>query len=163
MASEFYFDVVSKLNMPEVENAINQARKEVQTRFDFKGGNPIVEIREKCIFLQADNRMLLRSLLGVVQGKLAKRDVSVRFFDEGKEEPGPNGAMKQELAFKEGISKEEAKRLIALIKEKEIKVKTQIQDEQLRVTSKTKDELQKVIQLAKDNEGAVPFQFVNFH
>lgn len=162
MASEYSFDIVSKLNRAELENAVNQTRKEVQTRFDFKGGNPVVEIRESGIYLEAGNKTLLRSLLQVLQGKLAKREVSLKFFEEGKELDGAKGAMKQELKFKEGISREEAKRLVELIKKNDVKVKTQIQDDKLRVTGKVKDDLQKVIKLAKDNEGATPFQFVNY-
>jgi cyclic-di-GMP-binding protein len=162
MATEYSFDIVSKIDQAELENALNQTRKEIQTRFDFKGGNPIVEIREKSLFIQAGNKFMLQNLRAVVEGKLAKRGVSLKFFEYGPEEDASKGAYKQVLKFKEGIGKEEAKRLIELIKKNDIKVKTQIQDEQLRVTSKVKDELQKVIKLAKENESAHPFQFVNY-
>jgi cyclic-di-GMP-binding protein len=162
MATEYSFDIVSKIDMAEMGNAINQARKEAQTRFDFKGGNPIIELREKIIFLQAGNELMLKNLLGVLESKLARRNVSLRFFEYGKIENTSKGACKQELALKEGICKEEAKRLIELIKKNDIKIKSQIQEEQLKITSRDKDELQKVIQLAKDNEGAFPLQFVNY-
>jgi hypothetical protein len=163
MAAEYSFDIVSKLNLAEVENALNQARKEVQTRFDFKGGNPAIELQEKSILLSAGSKLTLQNLLDVVQAKLTKRNVSLKFFDVGEEKPTSKGALKQTLEFKEGITKEEAKRLVELIKKNGLKVKTQIQDERLRVTSKVKDDLQKVIQIAKDNEGAFPFQFVNYN
>jgi len=163
MASEYSFDIVSKLNMAEVENALNQARKEVQTRFDFKGSNPGIEIQDKSILLTAGSSMALQNLLDVVLVKLTKRNVSLKFFEIGEEKSTSKGAVKQSLEFKEGITREEAKRLVDLIKKNGIKVKTQIQDERLRVTSKVKDDLQKVIQLAEKNEGAFPFQFVNYN
>jgi len=162
MATEYSFDIVSKIDMAEMGNALNQARKEVQTRFDFKGGNPIIDLREKIIYIQAGNEMMLKNLLGVLEGKLAKRSISLRFFEYGKIENTSKGACKQELTIKEGICKEEAKRIVDLIKKNDLKIKTQIQEEQLKVTSKDKDELQKVIQLAKSNEDAYPLQFVNY-
>jgi cyclic-di-GMP-binding protein len=162
MATEYSFDIVSKPDMAELGNALNQTRKEVQTRFDFKNGNPIVELKEKCIFLQAANELMLKNLVGVLEGKLAKRSVSLRFFEYGKIESTSKGASKQELTLKEGITKEEAKRLVELIKKNDIKIKSQTQEEQLKITSKDKDELQKVIQLVKANEGSFPLQFVNY-
>ena len=162
MATEYSFDIVSKLNVPELENALNQTRKEVSTRFDFKGADPVIEKREKCIYLQAATKLQLQSMLNVFEGKLARRNVSRKFFDYGKEENTSKGACKQELAFKEGIDRDEARRLVDLIKKQGLKVKTQIQEDQLKVTSKDKDELQKVIKLAKENEGNAPFQFVNY-
>jgi cyclic-di-GMP-binding protein len=162
MATDYSFDIVSKIDMAELGNALNQTRKEVQTRFDFKGGGPIVELREKSIFLQASNEFMLKNLLGVFETKLDKRNVSLRFFDYGKIENTSKGASKQELTLKQGICKEEAKRLIELIKKNDIKIKSQIQEEQLKITSRDKDELQKVIHLVKNNEGASPLQFVNY-
>jgi cyclic-di-GMP-binding protein len=162
MATEYSFDIVSKVDMAELGNALNQARKEVQTRFDFKGSHPIIEQREKSIFLQGDSELLLKNLLGVLEDKLARRNVSLRFFDYGKIENTSKGGSKQELGLKEGICKEEAKRLVDLIKKNGLKIKTQIQEEQLKITSKNKDELQKVIQLVKSNEGTYPLQFVNY-
>lgn len=162
MANDYSFDIVSKLNMDEVKNAINQTTKEVRTRYDFKGKNPIIELRENCIFLQVDNSMQMQSMLDIVQLKLSRREVSLKFFKCGEEEKAAKGAVKRELAFKEGIDKDEAKRLIELIKKNKLKVKTQIQEQQLKVSGRDKDELQKVIQLAKDNEEAFPFQFVNY-
>ena len=162
MAAEYSFDIVSRLDMAEMGNALNQARKEVQTRFDFKGGYPIIELREKCVFIQAGTELMLKGLLDVLEDKLAKRKVSLKFFKYGKIENTSKGAYKQELELKEGITKEEAKRLVDLIKKDRLNVKTQIQEDQLKITSKNKDELQKVIQLAKNNEGDSPFQFVNY-
>ncbi|MFH1539254.1 MAG: YajQ family cyclic di-GMP-binding protein [bacterium] len=162
MANDYSFDIVSKLNMDEVKNAINQATKEVQARFDFKGKNPIIELREKSIFLKVDNSMQMQSMVGIVELKLSRREVSLKFFKYGEEEKAAKGAVKRELTFKEGIDKEEAKRLVELIKKNKLKVKTQIQEQQLKVSGRDKDELQKVIQLAKDNEEAFPFQFVNY-
>lgn len=162
MATEYSFDIVSKINRAEMDNALNQARKEVTTRFDFKGGNPVIDVREKGIYLEAGNKMMLQNLREIVEARLSRRSVSLKFFEFGKEEDASKGAFKQFLTFREGIGKEEARRLIDLIKKSDIKVKTQIQEEQLRVTSRVKDELQKVIQLAKDNEREIPLQFVNY-
>ena len=162
MATDYSFDIVSSIDMAELGNVLNQARKEVQTRFDFKGGNPIIELRGKTIFLQANHEIMLKSLLGIFESKLARRNVSTRFFSHGNIENTTKSAYKQELTLKEGIDKEEAKRLIELIKKNGIKIKSQIQEEQLKITSRDKDELQKVIQLVKSNEGAYPLQFVNY-
>ncbi len=157
------FDIVSELDMQEVDNAVNMAQKEIAQRFDFRGGKSSIELDKtaKKIKILADDDMKLRSIHQIVESKLAKRGVDLRGLKYGKEESGSGGIIRQEIDLKAGLDKEEAKEITKLIKESKVKVQAQIQDEQVRVTSKSIDELQAAISVLKKGELKFPLQYIN--
>ena len=157
------FDIVSELDMQEVDNAVNMAQKEIAQRFDFRGGKSSIELDKtaKKIKILADDDMKLRSIHQIVESKLAKRGVDLRGLKYSKEESGSGGIIRQEIDLKAGLDKEEAKEITKLIKESKVKVQAQIQDEQVRVTSKSIDELQAAISVLKKGELKFPLQYIN--
>ena len=157
------FDIVSELDMQEVDNAVNMAQKEIAQRFDFRGGKSSIELDKtaKKIKILADDDMKLRSIHQIVESKLAKRGVDLRGLKYGKEESGSGGIIRQEIDLKAGLDKEEAKEITKLIKESKVKVQAQIQDEQVRVTSKSIDELQAAMSVLKKGELKFPLQYIN--
>ena len=161
MATESSFDIVSKVDQQEVKNAIMQAEKEVETRFDFR--NAVAEIKhdKETITLLADNETRLTALVDVVQSKLIKRGVDIRFLDYGKVEEASKGAARQVVTLKSGLSTDNAKKVTKLIKDKGLKVTTTIQDGQVRVVSKSKDDLQAVISLLSGSDLEFPVQYTN--
>ena len=160
------FDVVSKLNMQEVDNAVNQARKEVETRFDFKGTRTelVLDITKGEIRLATSDDSHLASLTDVLHTKLVKRGISLMSVQYGKVEAATGNSVRQVAKLVQGIEKEKAKELVKLIKEAELKVQAQIMDDQVRVTGKKRDDLQAVIQMLKGSEDKVgiPMQYINF-
>ncbi len=157
------FDVVSELDMMEVENAVNQTQKEIAQRFDFRGGKSELSLdkEEKKIKIIADDDFKLRSIHQIMEGKLAKRGIDLRALKYNKEEVASGNLIRQYIELKAGLSKEEAKEVTKAIKEAKLKVQAQMQDEQVRVTAKSIDELQATIQLLKGQELKFPVQFVN--
>ncbi|WP_141731885.1 YajQ family cyclic di-GMP-binding protein [Oligoflexus tunisiensis] len=158
------FDIVSEVNLQEVDNAVNQTVKEISTRFDFRGSKSSVEFdkNEKKIKILADDELKLRSIHQLLEQKLVKRSVDLRLLDYGKQIEGTGNALRQEVTLKNGIDKEEAKKIIKLIKDSKIKVQAQIQDEQVRVTGKSIDDLQETIRtLRAATEIGLPLQFIN--
>jgi uncharacterized protein YajQ (UPF0234 family) len=158
------FDIVSEVNLQEVDNAVNQTVKEISTRFDFRGSKSSVEFdkNEKKIKILADDELKLRSIHQLLEQKLVKRSVDLRLLDYGKQIEGSGNALRQEVTLKNGIDKEEAKKIIKLIKDSKIKVQAQIQDEQVRVTGKSIDDLQETIRtLRAATEIGLPLQFIN--
>ena len=156
------FDIASKPNWPEIDNALNQAQKEIAQRFDFKDtGTEITKMTEGLtITASTDDRA--RAALRVLQDKLVKRKVSLRFLDVGKVEKGPNGTAKLLIKIKEGIEVEAAREIVKLIKEQKLKVQGSIHEAQVRVTGKNKDDLQTCMQLVRATDFGVELQFVNF-
>ena len=155
------FDVVSELNMQEVDNAVNQARKEISTRFDFRGSKSELNLENKEIKIIADDDYKLRALKDILESKLTKRGVSLKVLDYQKEEEGAMGTKKQLVKLVDGLTKEKAKEVVALIKEAKFKVQPTIQEDLVRVSSKSIDELQTVISMLKSKDVGVPLQFVN--
>ncbi len=157
------FDVVSDLDMMEVENAINQAQKEIGSRFDFKGGKSEITLEKeaKKVKIMADDDMKLRAIHQILEMKMAKRGIDLRCMKYDKEEVASGNMIRQNLELKSGIDKESAKEIIKAIKESKLKVQAQIQDEQVRVTAKSIDELQATIQMLKGADIKVPMQFIN--
>lgn len=157
------FDIVSDLDLQEVDNAVNQAQKEIAQRFDFRGGKSEIELEKdaKKIKIIADDDMKLRSIHQILEGKLAKRGVDLRGLKYGKEESGSGGIIRQEIELKSGLDKEEAKEVTKAIKDAKLKVQAQVQDEQVRVTSKSIDELQEAITLLRNSGLKFPVQFIN--
>lgn len=163
MASQdFSFDIVSRVDLAEVKNAVNQAQKELDNRYDFRGSACKIDYDEKDISLTADDEFRMDQLKDIVFSKLIKRNVDARSIEYGKLEPGPGVSVKQKITFKQGIEQDKAKALVKTIKEKGLKVNAQIQGEELRVSSKSKDDLQKAITFVKSLELEYPVDFVNF-
>ena len=156
------FDIVSKPNWSEIDNALNQAQKELAQRFDFKDTSTSVEKTSDGIHIASATEDRVRAALGVVQDKLVKRKVALRFFDVGTPEPGPKGSSKLLVKIKEGIEVETAREITKLIKDQKLKVQSSIQDAQVRVTGKNKDDLQACIQTVRAKDFGVELQFVNF-
>lgn len=160
------FDVVSKLDFHEVENAVNQAHKELTTRYDFQGTKTQVTLAadRQSIQMQSNSKERLEAAYEVVLAKLAKRGVPLLAVQPGKQEQVGLGMMKQTLTFQQGIPVEKSKELIALLKEHKLKVQGSIQGDQMRVTGKSRDELQQAIALFKANADKLKLemQFTNF-
>lgn len=163
MATEFSFDIVSKTDPQEVKNALQQVDKEIETRFDFRGSMAEVQHDGKQqLTLLADDESRLTALVDVLQSKLIKRGIDIRFLEYGKIEAATKGTVRQVVTIKNGLPTEAAKKITKLIKDKALKVTTQIQDEQVRVSAKSKDDLQSVMALLKGADLDAPLQFVNY-
>jgi uncharacterized protein YajQ (UPF0234 family) len=156
------FDIVSELNKHELDNAIQQAAKEVGTRFDFRGSDATIELKEEGILLKANGEGRVEAAYGVLAEKCAKRKVSLRYLDPQAPEPGSKGAFRQLVKLKQGIEREKAKELIQFLKDGKFKVQASIQGDSLRITGKKKDELQEVIQALRARDFEVDLQFTNF-
>jgi uncharacterized protein YajQ (UPF0234 family) len=153
MAKDNSFDIVSEVNMQEVDNAINQTVKEIMQRFDFKGSKSSVElVEEDDIKIISDDEYKLKSVIDILQSKMVRRNVSLKFLDYGKIEPAAGGTVRQLIHIKKGITTEKAKEIVAAIKQLKLKVQAQIQENQVRVSGKDRDDLQKVIQFIKDHD-----------
>ncbi|WP_070119814.1 YajQ family cyclic di-GMP-binding protein [Bacillus marinisedimentorum] len=162
MAKDSSFDIVSKIDMQEVSNAINIAKKEIQNRYDFKGSKSDISLDDEELVLISDDEFKLEQLKDVLIGKLVKRDVPVKNLDYGKVEPASGGTVRQRAKLVQGIDKENAKKINTIIKNANLKVKSQIQDDQVRVTGKSRDDLQKVIAAIKESDLPIDVQFVNY-
>ena len=156
------FDVVSDLDFNEVTNAVDQANREVGTRYDFKGSSANVEKLDKALQLYADSEFQLEQLSIIVYQKLAKRGIDVRAVEAGKIETVGGNKVKQALTLKTGIGKELAKEIVKLVKESKLKVQAAIQGEQVRITGKKRDDLQEAIAALRAKEFGMPLQFNNF-
>ena len=163
MASDFSFDVVSKLDLQEVENAVNQANKEIQTRFDFKGSVSHLDWDKKeLLTLYSDDEQKLKSVIDILQNKLVKRGISLQALDYQKIEPAEKATVRQPVKLKQGIESEKAKAVVKAVKDAKFKVQASIQGDQLRVASKSKDELQAVMNFIRGQDFGLPLQFTNY-
>ena len=162
MAQEYSFDVVSKIDMQELRNAVDQAQREIGTRYDFKGSMSTIELEDDGILLHSDDEYRLKALREVLQAKLAKRSVPLESFEYEKIEPAAKGTVRQHVKLKQGLDADTARKVTKLIKELGIKVQAQIQGDQVRVSAKAKDDLQKVISALRASDLGIPFQFVNY-
>ncbi len=164
MASTFSFDIVSEIDLQEADNAVNQALKEIQQRYDFKGSNSTIELDKKTnsILVDSDNEYRLKQVVDVLESKLIKRGIGLKALTYGDVEPGTKGTARQKITLQSGIDKENAKKVTKLIKDAGLKVQAQIQDEQVRVTGKSKDDLQEVIALLREADLSFDMQFVNY-
>lgn len=162
--ADYSFDVVSRVDKQSLEDAVNQAKREVATRFDLKNSKSSVELdaQGKEITIVADDDLKMRNVVDILQSKCVKRGVSLKALKFGKIEPAAQGTLRQVVTVEQGIAKERAKQLVEAIKSSKLKVSTQIQDEQLRVSGKSKDELQKTIELLKKMDLDFPLQFTNY-
>ena len=163
MPAESSFDVVSKINREEVDNAVNQAAKEIGTRFDFRGvGASIAWSGKQAVEIRANSEQRANAVLDVFKDKLVKRSVSLKVLDAG--DPKPSGKeYRISVGLKEGISQDEARKISKIIRDEGPKgVRAQVQGDELRVSSKKKDELQVVIALLKGKDFDIALQFVNY-
>lgn len=162
MAAESSFDIVSKVDIQELNNAINQAQKEIDTRFDFKGSKSAIELEKEEVVLTSDDEFKLQNVVDILHSKLAKRGISLKNLEYGKVEPASGSTVRQKLKLKQGIGQDIAKKINILIRDAKLKVSSQIQGDQIRVTGKSKDDLQRVIQLLKQADLPLELQFINF-
>jgi uncharacterized protein YajQ (UPF0234 family) len=157
------FDVVSEVDMQEVRNAVDQAQREVATRFDFKDTGSTIELTGQELALHSSSPDRMRALVQVIEEKMVRRQVSLKALDYGKVEDAAKGAVRQTITLKAGISSDDAKKLNKAIKDMNLKgVQSQTQGEQVRVTGKKRDDLQGVIAALKAADFGIPLQFQNF-
>ncbi|MBI2929741.1 MAG: YajQ family cyclic di-GMP-binding protein [Verrucomicrobia bacterium] len=156
------FDIVSRVNPMEVENAVNQARKELATRFDFKGSQAEIALEKDEIKLTAEDQFKMRALVEIVIGKLARRNVSLKNVDRGEPDLSPLGHARQVIKIKQGLEPTVAKQVATFIRDKKLKVTAAIQGEEVRVSGKNKDDLQTVIAAVRAGDWPVALSFVNF-
>jgi len=164
MASSYSFDVTSNIDMPEVDNAVNQARKEIAQRFDFKGSNAAIDLDAKAntLTLTAEDNFKLESVWDVLQTRLIKRSVPVKNLKREEIQPASGSTVKQVITLQQGIPSDAAKDIVKHLKESKKKVQAQIQADQVRVTSGSKDELQDAMQALRAKDFGVSLQFGNY-
>ncbi len=162
MAAENSFDVVSKIDMAEVTNAVTQAMKEIGQRFDFKGSKSNITREKDELVVASDDEYKLKSVIDILQAKLVKRGVPTRNISYGKLEPALSGTIRQRLTLQQGIPVDKAKEVVKAIKDAKIKVQASIQSDQVRVSGKSRDDLQTVIQFLKGKDFGIELQFENF-
>ena len=156
------FDVVSKTDMAEVDNAIQNAMREIGQRYDFKGSKSTISLDDEQITINADDDLKLKQIHELLQGHLSRRGVETGVLDYKTVEPAAGQSVRQKVGIKQGIEKELAKKLVKEIKATKAKVQVAIQGDELRVTGKKRDDLQEVIAFLKDKGGEQPLQFENF-
>ncbi|MGH9347905.1 MAG: YajQ family cyclic di-GMP-binding protein [Vicinamibacterales bacterium] len=165
MANMCSFDVTSNVDLQEVDNALNQARKEVAQRYDFKNSKASIEFdaRESKLVLVADDEFKLNALWEIVQTRLVRRNVPVRNLSRGTAQPAANTTVRQEVALQQGIPSEKAKGIVRFLKDAKLKkVQASIQGDQLRLQSASKDDLQEAMRLLREQDFGVALQFGNY-
>lgn len=162
MSSENSFDIVSKLDMQEMNNAINQAEKEIATRFDFKGSKSSITLDKEELVVVSDDDFKLQNVLDILQSKMAKRGISLKNLEYGKVEGASSGTVRQRIKVKQGVDQDNAKKINIMIRDSKLKVKSQIQGDQIRVTGKSKDDLQAVMAMLRKAALPLDLQFINF-
>ncbi len=164
MAAESSFDIVCKVDMQEVDNAVNQALKEIGQRFDFKGSKSeiVLDKLKGTLTLSSEDDFRLKSLNDILQSKVIKRGISLKALSYGKVESAAGGSVRQVITMQQGIPQEKAKEIVKLIKNTKLKVNASIQQDQVRVTGKSRDDLQAVIAMLKGEDLGIDMQFVNY-
>jgi uncharacterized protein YajQ (UPF0234 family) len=162
MASTSSFDIVSDFDRQELVNAIDQALREIKSRYDLKDTNTTLELGDTAITVNTDSEFTLDAVINILQTKAAKRNLSLKIFDAGKVESASGNRVRQEIALKKGISQELGKKISKLIRDEFKKVQASIQGDLVRVSSKSKDDLQQVIQRLKQEDFPAPLQFTNY-
>ena len=156
------YDIVSKVDMQEIDNAVNQTVKEIAQRYDFKGTKSEVSLEKEEIRVLADDDFRLKAIIDILQSKCIKRGISLKALQCGKAESASGGMVRQIISVQQGVSKEKGKEIIAVIKDTKLKVQGQIQEDQVRVTGKNIDDLQEIIRVLKGEDLGIELQFVNF-
>jgi len=164
MADEHSFDIVSKVDLQEVSNAVQQAMKEIGQRFDFKGSKSNIELDKgkNQITLIGDDEYKLKAVTDILQSKLVKRGVSLKALSYSKVEPASGGTVRQSVTLQQGIPSEKAKDIVRIIKDTKLKVQSQIQQDQVRVVAKKIDDLQSIIKILKEKDLGIHVEFVNY-
>ncbi len=164
MADEHSFDIVSKVDLQEVLNAVQQAMKEISQRFDFKDSKSNIELNndKNEIVIVSDDEYKLKSVIDIFQGKLVKRKVSLKSLVYGKIEPALSGTVKQVITLQQGIPTEKAKEIVKIIKDTKLKIQSEIQKDQVRVRAKKIDDLQSLISLLKEKDLGIHMEFANY-
>jgi uncharacterized protein YajQ (UPF0234 family) len=162
MAKDESFDVVSKVSMQEVDNAINQTNKEIQQRYDFKNSKSAVSLEDDSLKILAEDDFRLKSVVDILQTKLLRRQVPISNLEYGKVEEAGGGMVRQLIKLKQGIDTETAKKIVKDIKNLKIKVQAQIMEDQVRVSGKKRDDLQEVIAFLKEQDYKQDLQFTNY-
>jgi cyclic-di-GMP-binding protein len=165
MASAASFDITSTVDLQEVDNALNQARKEVGQRYDFKGARAEIAFNpaEKTLVLTSDDRMKIEALWEIVQTRLVRRGVPVKNFKPGEIQPAAGGAMRRAIDLQQGIPTEAAREIVKFLKDRKLKkVQAAIQADQVRISAPSKDDLQEAIRLLRDHDFGIELQFGNY-
>lgn len=162
MAAENSFDIVSKIDMAEVTNAVSQAMKEIGQRFDFKGSKSSITQEKDALVIISDDEYKLKAVVDILQAKLIKRGVPIKNLSYGKIEPASGGTVRQRVALISGISTDKAKEIVKAVKETKLKVQTSIQADHVRVSGKSRDDLQAVIQALRARDFGIELQFTNY-
>ncbi|MBP1991267.1 YajQ family cyclic di-GMP-binding protein [Paenibacillus eucommiae] len=161
MSNESSFDIVSKVDMQEMNNAIQQALKEIETRFDFKGSKSSINLEKDQLVVTSDDEFKLQNVLDILHSKMAKRGITLKNLEYAKIEPAASSTVRQKISLKQGIDQENAKKINILIRDSKLKVKSQIQGDQIRVTAKSKDDLQAIITQLRKADISLDLQFTN--
>jgi uncharacterized protein YajQ (UPF0234 family) len=162
MAAENSFDIACKLDMQEVANAINQAKREIETRYDLKGVKNEIEQEKMDIVVSSGDDMKLRAVLDILQSKLHRRGIDLKALTIGEPEPAAGGTLRQRITLQDGVPIEKAREIVRLIKDSKVRVQAAIQEKQVRVSGKNRDDLQTVIALLKGKDLGIAIQFVNY-
>jgi cyclic-di-GMP-binding protein len=162
MAAENSFDVVCKVEMQEVTNALDQARREIDTRYDLKAAKNEIELEKTDIIVTTADDLKLKAIVDIIQSKLHRRGVPLKALSYGKVEDAAGSRRRQKITLQQGIPIEKAREIVKLVKETKLKVQAAIQEDQVRVTGKNRDDLQKVIALLKDRDFGIALQFTNY-
>ncbi|MNI48481.1 putative nucleotide-binding protein [compost metagenome] len=161
MSSESSFDIVSKMDMQELTNAVHQTEKEIDNRFDFKNSKSSLKLEKDALTITSEDEYKLNAVIDILQSKMVKRGITLKNLDFGKIEPAALGTVRQRLGLKQGIDQENAKKINVLIRDSKLKVKSQIQGDTIRVTGKSRDDLQQIIQLLRKADLPLDLQFNN--
>jgi cyclic-di-GMP-binding protein len=162
MAAENSFDIVCKIDMQEVTNALDQARREVDTRYDLKGTRNEIQLEKTDIVVTAADDMKLKAVVDILQSRLHKRGVPLKALSYGKVEEAAGSLRRQRIGLQQGIPIDKAREVVRLIKDTKLKVQASIQEDQVRVAGKNRDDLQKVIALIKERDLGIAVQFTNY-
>jgi hypothetical protein len=162
MAKENSFDIVSQVDLQEVNNAVNQAVKELQTRFDFKGSRSEINYDGEHITIISDDEFKLKNVVDILEARLVKRGINLKALRYGKMEPAAKDTVRRRVDLIQGLDREISKVVTKLVKESKLKVQASVQGDQVRISGKNRDDLQKIIQILKDHEFEIPLQFINY-
>lgn len=162
MSKQHSFNIVSVVDMQEVRNAINQAEKEIRTRFDLKDSMATIKLDDSELVVQAEDDFKVKNVVDLLQTKLVKREVSLKSLQFGKIEPAAGGTARQKAQIIQGIDQDIARKINRFIKEMRLKANSQIEGEALRITSNDIDTLQQIIKAVKEQDWGIPIQFINY-
>jgi len=162
MPADNSFDIVCKVDMQEVTNAVDQARREVDTRYDLKGSKNEIKLEKTDLIIASADEMKLKAVVDILQSKLHKRGVPLKALTYGDVEPAAGSTFRQKIGLQQGIPIEKAKEIVRMIKDAKIKVQASIQEDQVRVSGKSKDDLQKVMAMVREKDLGIAVQFTNY-